>query len=630
MGRIQVLDETLSNQIAAGEVVERPASVAKELLENALDAGATAITVELVGGGIERLRIADDGRGMAPDDASLCLERHATSKVRTSEDLSHIQTLGFRGEALPSIASVSRFRLRTREAGALGATLVTVIGGKRSPPTEGPGPVGTEILVEDLFFNVPARRKFLKRPDTEAAHVQEVVAQLALAWPGVAFRLVKDGRVALDVPRHERLADRVRALFGRETGDQLAVVDVRGAYALEGLIGLPSLSFGSPRHYHCFVNGRYIRDRVVLNAVQGGYAGALERGRHPFVVLHLRIPPEAVDVNVHPAKTEVRFVDTGAIHRFVVRHLTEALRGETALRAAPAATDGNAPAMSSPSARSYVLEAPAAELDTAAATTAPAPSGRPDDAPAAPGTGGVDDHRRRIFDAMERLGARRAALAPPAFSPSRAPQPLASAPAPAPLQPDTAADSVPHLLPEPAPATQSWRPIAQVTPRLALCLSPDGLVLLDVPAARRQLVLDRLAARAPAVRLNPPRTIDLGADEARRLQQLAPALADLGFDVETFSGGTHVLKAVPAGAEEGGAPEGLLRGLLRETSATLATALAARVVDALRADEPATAGELLALLRALGPRSAVAAPYAVRVNYAELERRLGRPAGEVL
>lgn len=386
MGRIRVLDDVLANQIAAGEVVERPASVAKELLENAVDAGATAITVEIGDGGVGLLRVVDDGHGMDADDARLALQRHATSKVATASDLHHIRTLGFRGEALPSIASVSRLTLRTRQPGALGATLIRVEGGREVEAREAPGPVGTEMRVEDLFYNVPARRKFLKRGATEASHVQEAVQRLALCYPDVAFRFVKDGRVAFDLPRHATLIDRVRAIFGATAASRLTPVAVDGAFGLDGLIGPPDEARTTARHYHTFINGRFVRDRVVMSAVQSAYGGRLDRSRHPFVVLRIHMPPEALDVNVHPAKTEVRFVESGGVHRLVSGAIERTLRDD------PWRPPGEGEAAP---ARTFHLGGGADEAAGEAG---------------AGEAGGLEGHRQRIFDAMERITARRTGI----------------------------------------------------------------------------------------------------------------------------------------------------------------------------------------------------------------------------
>ncbi|MBU1430385.1 DNA mismatch repair endonuclease MutL, partial [Myxococcota bacterium] len=380
MGRIQVLDDILANQIAAGEVVERPASAAKEILENALDAGATTITIEIADGGIERLRVVDNGEGMSPEDATLALKRHATSKLNTFEQLQRIATLGFRGEALPSIASVSRLQIRTRTQGAVGATRVIVEGGEIKEVLEAPGPVGTEILIEDLFYNVPARRKFLKKGATEATHIHEIVQRMALCNPGVGFRFIKDGRTSIDLPSHATLSARVNALFGPSVAEPLRPVEVDGAYAISGLIGPASAARGTARHYYTFINGRFISDKVVRAAIQAAYGQRLERGRHPFVILHLQIPPEAVDVNVHPAKTEVRFVDSGVIHRLVTRAIDEVLTAD------PWTTERRAQEVG------FHLTPPSSPAAPPARAAPPAPEATRADSP------GAEAHRKRIFD----------------------------------------------------------------------------------------------------------------------------------------------------------------------------------------------------------------------------------------
>lgn len=418
MGRIHVLDDVLANQIAAGEVVERPASVVKELLENAIDAEATAITVELAGGGVALLRVVDDGHGMEPDDARLALQRHATSKVATASDLHHIRTLGFRGEALPSIASVSRLTLRTRQPGAVGAMQIRVEGGREVEAREAAGPVGTEIRVEDLFYNVPARRKFLKRAATEASHVQDAVQRLALCYPEVAFRLVKDGRVAFDLPRHASLLDRVRAIYGATIASRLAPVQVDGVFGIDGLIGPPDEARSTARHYHTFVNGRFVRDRVVMAAVQSAYGSRLDRSRHPFVVLRVRMPPEALDVNVHPAKTEVRFVESGGVHRLVAGAIDRTLREEPW---SERAAEGPG--------RRFALGGVGGLVggDVAGAASGGEDAGSEE-------AGGLAGHRQRIFDAMERITARRSGVASRVEAPRTAQLDLGVVVTPAPLR----------------------------------------------------------------------------------------------------------------------------------------------------------------------------------------------------
>jgi len=527
VGRIQVLDDTLANQIAAGEVVERPASVAKELLENALDAGATAITVEIAAGGVERLRVVDDGHGMGREDACLALQRHATSKLSSKSDLHHIRTLGFRGEALPSIASVSRFSMRTREHDAVGATQVRVEGGKEIEVRDAGGPPGTEILISDLFFNVPARRKFLKKPATESSHVLEAVQRLALCYPEVAFRFIRDGRTTLELPRHGTLLERTRALFGDRMTEGLVAIGREGPLAVTGLIGPPGGARATARHYHTFVNGRFVRDRVMIAAVRSAYSTRLERGRHPFVVLRLTMPPEAVDVNVHPAKTEVRFIDTSAIHRLVARTIGETLQG-----------DPWAEPEEKPPARAYTLRAPEP-------TTAP-PEPPADDA-----------HRRRVLDVMERLSARRGSLGarpvappvharrPPAVQPPLLDVPPAPRVAPSPpVEAPPPTPGLPALGPSPDLATIPFadlRPIGELGP-LWLLAAADALVVLDPRAAALRVAHDRLLG-ATGVPLGLVVRMDLDPEQASRVA----AVTATGWGMEPFGGPTWVISRAPAG-----------------------------------------------------------------------------------
>lgn len=552
MGRIQILDEILANQIAAGEVVERPASAAKELLENALDAGATRIAVEVSGGGIERLRITDNGSGMSLEDAQLAVKRHATSKLRVVDDLNHIGTLGFRGEALPSIASVSRFSLRTRAADSVGAVLLRIEGGGAPEISEVGGPVGTDILVEDLFFNVPARRKFLKKPSTEASHIQEAVQRMALCYPNVAFKFVKDGRTAFDLPPCEQLSVRVRQLFGQKVSAGLKTVAAPGLFAIDGLISDPGQAKATARHYHTFINGRYVRDRVLMSAIQAAYGGRMQRGRHPFVVLRLTIPPEAVDVNVHPAKTEVRFVDSGAVHRLVTRALDavikedpwgpppEVERPNLVIQRGPAPSGG----------RSYGLRGPSDQ------------SGKTTD-------GGLDAHRRRIFDVMDRLSSARAAttarrVPPPAGAPgpvvparpafslpaSTPPNPIAQLPlgAEAEAAAETGPDSrhqLSSLGPRALVSADTLRG-ATVVGRvggLVLCVVADGLVVVDRAAAARCVAFDALSGAQRA--FDSPRKIELDAAQLTRFRAIAEILAALGFELDALGGRTLALKAAP-------------------------------------------------------------------------------------
>ncbi len=332
-GRIAVLPGPVADQIAAGEVVERPASVVKELVENALDAGALAVRVEIEGGGRTLIRVSDDGAGMAPDEARLALQRHATSKIRTAADLIGVATFGFRGEALPAIASVSRFELMT-SAGGNGGIRLQVSGGTVEGQTETARQSGTTVTVRELFFNTPARRKFLRAAATETRAVSEVLTLLALTRPEVAFTLTSDRRTLLEAPSTQRPIDRIHALWGRELADTLLPLSHRQrGLEVTGFAQRPSQARPAGRKAYVFVRGRPVKDPFLLRAAEAGYRSAIAPGDRPTLILFLDLPGDAVDVNVHPAKAEVRFRDRIDVERAV----------ETAVREALAPLDAAAP-----------------------------------------------------------------------------------------------------------------------------------------------------------------------------------------------------------------------------------------------------------------------------------------------
>ena len=315
--RIRVLPPELADQIAAGEVVERPASVVKELCENALDAGARRIDVEVEGGGRRLIRVVDDGSGMTREEAHLALLRHATSKLQEAAQLANLQTMGFRGEALPSIAAVSRLGLTTRARGEIGAWKVDVDGGVEKDAHDAGAPEGTQVEVRDLLWNVPARLKFLKSEPTEAAHITEAVERLALAFPEVHFKLRQNGRVTLDLPPHASALERARAVLGREL---FVAEGEEGGHRVTALLAAPSESQASGRGMYLYVDRRFVRDRGLGHAVVMGYGELIERGRWPVAVLMLAPPAGSVDVNVHPQKVEVRFERPQEVYA-AVRHV---------------------------------------------------------------------------------------------------------------------------------------------------------------------------------------------------------------------------------------------------------------------------------------------------------------------
>ncbi|MBX3357152.1 MAG: DNA mismatch repair endonuclease MutL [Phycisphaeraceae bacterium] len=330
--RIRKLPALLVNQIAAGEVVERPASVVKELVDNALDAGATRITVDLEGGGIELVRVTDDGCGIAPEDLSLALADHATSKITEAADLDRIGTMGFRGEALASIASVSRLSMRSRRAADTAASQVEAEGERIGQVTPAGGPVGTSVTVRNLFFNTPARRKFLRTPATEQGHCLDIVETLAMSHPAIGFAASTDGKRGIDLAPGQSPRERVVAVLGAEIESQLVEVhadrfdDSRGL-AMWGVVGLPSIARATAKAQWVFLNGRPIRDKSIQHAIKEAFRGLIEPGRFPTAVLMIEMDPGAVDVNVHPRKTEVRFRDQSVVHSVVLRAIREALAG---------------------------------------------------------------------------------------------------------------------------------------------------------------------------------------------------------------------------------------------------------------------------------------------------------------
>lgn len=503
--RIRVLDDITANRIAAGEVVERPAAVVKELVENALDAGATRIEIEAADGGKTLLRVTDDGSGMGRDDALLCLERHATSKIRSADDLAAVATMGFRGEALPSIASVSKFRLVTREREALAGTEVVVDGGKvRAVRDAGCAP-GTMVEVRALFHHTPGRRKFLRSDATEWAHIEQCVRWAALARPDVAFLLRHQGQVVLDCPAAPDAAARVRQIFGAEWLRDMLPVDAEesGGLKLSGWVGKPGVSRSSRTEHHVFVNGRPVQSAAVNFAVLEGYAGALVRGRYPVLFLRLEVPPAMVDVNVHPAKREVRFRNEAAVKAFVasaVREVVHRLRAEPAAVALEQGWQGRAPA-------------------EAASARAAGPAPRP---------------------AESTPAARQAAF-------------IAGAPLelPEPRRPEEEAAAT-----EKAPPEKRHDLVVKGTllGRYILAENREGIVLVDQQAARERIlfedILDRLAGEETASqRLLVPESVELDPPSAAAVRQHARALEVLGLGLAPLGGNTFMVDAVPASVE---------------------------------------------------------------------------------
>ena len=508
MGRINRLPDDLANQIAAGEVVERPASVVKELIENAIDAQATRITITAEYGGKKLIRVEDDGIGMDPDDARLCLERHATSKITRADDLGAIVTLGFRGEALPSIASVSHFRLRTRARGSASGTEIRVNAGIVESAVEAGGPEGTLIEVADLFYNLPARRKFLKSDGAEAAQVSRFVTQLALCYPEVGFTLVSSGRKVIAVPPVTSLSDRLYQLYG-DRQDLVAVEREFGGVRLHGFIAALAEQGPVRGPQHVFVNRRIVKDRTIAHAILDAYSVATNKERSPEVHLFLDVPPDRIDVNVHPTKAEVRFKEQSLIHELVRRALGDALG-----------------------------KGPAPELTLRTSDVMP---GRPMQ-PSIPGALSGASFPSR--------------WAPPgqgfdAGSPNRFSEGSATVRA--------STDEAPASNDVERPSNDVERP-SNVRPMIALgqfrdtfiiAMDDEGLCIIDQHVAHERVLFERIMERLTtesleSQRLLIPVVLELPPAERTALLSKAEALGRFGFDIEEFGGDSVKITALPA------------------------------------------------------------------------------------
>jgi DNA mismatch repair protein MutL len=495
MGRITRLPDDLANQIAAGEVVERPASVVKELVENAIDAGATRIAITVEYGGKKLIRVEDDGSGMDADDARLCLERHATSKIRRADDLGAISTLGFRGEALPSIASVSHFRLRTRSRESPSGTEIRVNGGAVESVVEAGGPEGTFVEVADLFYNLPARRKFLKSDAAESAQISRMVTQLALCYPEVGFTLTSAGRRSLQCPPVGRLQDRLYQIYG-ERPDLIEVRREGGGVSLSGFIAALAETGPTRGPQNVFVNRRIVKDRTIAHAILDAYSVASNRERSPEVHLFLELPPERVDVNVHPTKAEVRFREQSLVHEVVRRAVSDALGRSDAPE----------------------LQLRASDIIPNRPITPAIPGILSGYAPGAPGslgpTGSVPYNGAPVH--------RTAPSAPGAPS--------------APL----------------APELRPLITLGQFRDTFIVAMDDEGICIIDQHVAHERVLFERIMQRLTAgtlesQRLLVPIVLELPPAERGALLSRAKALDTFGFDIEEFGGDTTVkLTAVPA------------------------------------------------------------------------------------
>ncbi|MGD0346040.1 MAG: DNA mismatch repair endonuclease MutL [Terracidiphilus sp.] len=604
MGRIRILPDQVANQIAAGEVVDRPASVVKELLENALDAGAARIRVEVEGGGRKLIRVSDDGLGMNRDDALLAFERHATSKLRTADDLLAIATLGFRGEALPSIASVARVTLETATGEEAAGTHIDIAGGKILRVEDAALPRGTTLTVADLFFNTPARRKFLRAESTELAHVTALVTHYALAHPEKHFELVSASHTVVSAPPVARTAERIYQIFGKETLGQLLPLAAEapleraglpepppwkkdpgqaprqpGALRLSGFYSKPELQKLNRNSIYIFVNKRLIRDRLLLHAITEAYRNVIPPTSFPVVLLFLEMPPEEVDVNVHPAKTEVRFRQQSLVHDFVRDSLRTALIKARPAAGFLAALDSQPSASPSlmPSAASPVpgppgdLAAPlpsdsdpeafvgghttAEPFRLTPAAPSPVPGKLPFTSQGAMGEQRVEARLEAGSFDREAWGEAARALFTPAVPgldecnpnpngvASYIENPVAAA---ALVEAEQAASSLNRL--------GSLKPLGQLRESFILAAGDDGLWIIDQHVAHERVLFEKIlrsrhVEQVQRQRLLMPLLVELKPEQMVVFAQIAEELENNGFDVEPFGPQTLAIKAAPVGLE---------------------------------------------------------------------------------
>lgn len=532
MSQIQVLDDSTINKIAAGEVVERPASVIKELIENSLDAKAEKIEVEIMSGGTSFMRVTDNGCGMSADDASMAILRHATSKIQTAADLQSILTMGFRGEALPTIAAVSRFTLITRQAGSEFGTQIDIRGGKTEDLRETGCNVGTTIKVEDLFFNTPARKKFLKTTSTEGSKINDIVIKLALANPAVAFKFINNNKLVLSTPGNGALYDTLQSIYGVKVSEELLGVELsQDAVSIEGFLTKPSMIRSSRTWQTFIVNGRVISNRAIARALDNAYHSLLPKSGYPLAVLRIQLPAQDVDINVHPQKSEMKFADEGLLFKAVYKAIVDAIRPPEQDLGAVAAPVFHAE-------RHYtVMEMPLAPAEEAETL---APSLRTEYASLQQKKNteswSVREQPLIDFAAARELQAVRS----PEFTPVM--------PAVAKSAESEAAEEI--FSAEPALAYEgSLLPMGQVEACYIVARDDHGLYIVDQHAAHERILYDRFAKRSaqiPSQQLLVHLLLDLSDQECQIVLENQELFRSLGFDAEASGEEQLRLKEIPA------------------------------------------------------------------------------------
>jgi DNA mismatch repair protein MutL len=612
MSRIRLLPDTVASQVAAGEVVERPASVVKELIENSIDAGARKVEIMIRRGGISLVRVADDGCGMDRDDTLLSLERHATSKIRSAADLQAVETLGFRGEALPSIASVSRFRLTTRERNAIAGTEIIVNGGKIDIVRDGGEAPGTQVEVRSLFFNLPARRKFLRSENTESRNIEHQVHLQAIGHPHIAFTLLRDDRLIFQLPAASTLSDRIRDLYGPELLERLIYVSGTGLSKIQisGFVGQAGISRQTRAQQLIFVNGRAIESGLITGAIREGYHTALMRGQYPVTFLFLNLEPGAVDVNVHPAKREVRFRDPNGVREAIGHRIQQTLdRGRTEWREkfrAPSAIPSQAveaePKDSEPSQRKLPVVT-GAGLSAVASTKADAPG---------------SERSPEIVGPALRLPAPRVDSTSDALA----------------LQLQRRATDV---------VPQQFQIIGVLNKLYVLMENADGLVLVDQHAAHERILFEELRRRmeeqgVPTQRLLLSQTFDLPPRDADWIERNMSILQKMGIGIESFGPNTFKIDSLPSFLNMSD-PTQFMRKVIDDLKSVSNSSSAMRLGEemiaktvcrhAVKANDPLRYLEVEKLIRDLldcdlpycCPHGR---PTMIQISLAELEKKFGR------
>ena len=632
MGRIRLLSDALASQVAAGEVVERPASVVKELVENSLDAGSSSIEVVVQRGGIALIRVIDDGCGMNRDDALMCVERHATSKIRTKEDLAAIGTLGFRGEALPSIASVSKFRLTTREPESLTGTEILINGGKMTSVKDCGEPPGTQIEVRSLFYNIPARRKFLRTENTEFSHLEQIVRVQAIAHPGVRFALLRDERLLFQLPATKDARDRIRGLVGADLAGRLLEVKEQSHHGVTvgGFIGPPGMGRSDRKQMLTFLNGRPVEAPMLTYALREGYHTALMKGQYPVTFLFLRTDPAVVDVNVHPAKREVRFHDGNAVRDAVILAVSETLTSQMRRPVSgvgltgtdPASTPADPPPATTTEQKELIPEAEQRSLRkdwgsfSSVAPTLEEPAG-PD------GDGGEASPEMRAPGAVD------------ASAPAGGTDPSTG------VESENEAPSVAE--PASVPKAEDYRLLGVLGKLYVLLEGDEGLVLMDQHAAHERVLFEEMRRRmetegVPTQSLLVPLMVELTPKDFDLISQNLETLVRLGVSAEPFGGNTLKIDALPTFLKSDD-PEHFLHQVIEELRGASRQASKMRLGEdmvattvcrhAVKANDPLHVAELEKLLEDLlicempycCPHGR---PTLIQISYGELERKFGR------